>query len=130
MTQNTTPNDFISMQEQAIKRVREMQQKSSPPKQSSITESPVKETFEKGTKAAPRVSKKESVPEAPSKPAKETDTKKKSEKENPNKENSSGLFSSLLNIDADMSIILPLILFLGKDGADDVLLLALLYIMS
>ena len=130
MTQNPTPNDFISMQEQAIKRVREMQQKSSPPKQNSTHGVPAKESLEKGAKATPQLPKKDSAPEAPPKPAKEMDEKEKIEKEKPNKENNSGLFSSLLNIDADMSIILPLILFLGKDGADDVLILALLYIMS
>lgn len=125
MVQNTTPNDFISMQEQAIKRVREMQQKSSSPKQNTVTESPVKESFETDSKVAPQDQKKDSRPESVSKPVKE-----KTEKDNPKKENRSGLFSGLLNIDADMSIILPLLLFLGKDGADDVLILALLYIMS
>lgn len=33
-------------------------------------------------------------------------------------------------LDIDMSLILPLILFLGKEGADELLILALIYIMS
>lgn len=40
------------------------------------------------------------------------------------------LFDFLKRLDIDMSLILPLILFLGKDGADELLILALIYIMS
>lgn len=39
-------------------------------------------------------------------------------------------FDFLKGLDIDMSLILPLILFLGKEGADELLILALIYIMS
>ena len=39
-------------------------------------------------------------------------------------------FDLLKGLDIDMSLILPLILFLGKEGADELLILALIYIMS
>lgn len=40
------------------------------------------------------------------------------------------VFDFLSKLDIDMSLILPLILFLGKEGADELLILALIYIMS
>lgn len=40
------------------------------------------------------------------------------------------VFDILKRLDIDMSLILPLILFLGKEGADELLILALIYIMS
>ncbi len=121
MAQNNQPNDFVKMQEQAIKRVREMQQKASP-----VPQNKPKETTEE---------KKESQILQPPPKKEEEKPKNESEKFEPKtvskeKESNHGLFSNLLNLDTDMSIILPLLLFLGKDGADDILILALLYIMS
>lgn len=123
MTQSPPPNDFVSMQEQAIRRVREMQQKAAV-QTPQIKESPLKET-----KQMPPQEKKSEEKLAEPKP--EQKEKFESPKSKPPKqENKNSIFSSLLNMDADMSIILPLIFFLGKDGADDVLILALLYIMA
>ena len=39
-------------------------------------------------------------------------------------------FANLLNLDKDKAIILPLLLLLGKENSDNVLLLALMYIMA
>lgn len=51
--------------------------------------------------------------------------------QNTEKENSRmPVFDFLSRLDIDMSLILPLILFLGKEGADELLILALIYIMS
>lgn len=38
--------------------------------------------------------------------------------------------SALFEMDSDIALILPLLLLLQKDGADEMLILALLYIMS
>ena len=38
--------------------------------------------------------------------------------------------SSFLEMDSDIALILPLLLLLQRDGADEMLILALLYIMS
>lgn len=46
------------------------------------------------------------------------------------KSESASVFSVFSNLDIDMSLILPLVLFLGKEGADELLILALIYIMS
>lgn len=42
----------------------------------------------------------------------------------------SQIMSFMSNLDSDLSLILPLVLFLGKEGADEMLILALIYIMS
>ena len=42
----------------------------------------------------------------------------------------SGLLSRFLHMENDTALILPLLLLLSREGADDALLLALLYIMS
>lgn len=44
--------------------------------------------------------------------------------------NDTPVFNILSKLDIDMSLILPLVLFLGKEGADELLILALIYIMS
>lgn len=131
MTPNPPPNDFVKMQEQAIKRVREMQQKASPSQ-------PV---FQKENPPPPKIeiAKKSEIPK-PENPSAAAHEKKPDQQENKSEEKqynekhtyekSHNPFSGLLNMDADMSIVLPLIFFLGKEGADDVLILALLYIMS
>ena len=41
-----------------------------------------------------------------------------------------GLLSRFLHMENDTALILPLLLLLSREGADDALLLALLYIMS
>ena len=41
-----------------------------------------------------------------------------------------GLFSRFLHMENDTALILPLLLLLSREGADDALLLALLYIMG
>ena len=42
----------------------------------------------------------------------------------------SGLLSRFLHMEIDTALVLPLLLLLSREGADDALLLALLYIMS
>ena len=41
----------------------------------------------------------------------------------------SGFFGGLFSMENDLALVLPLLLLLGREGADDALLLALLYIM-
>lgn len=51
-------------------------------------------------------------------------------KEDKSETKSPSLLSVFSELDIDMSLILPLVLFLGKEGADELLILALIYIMS
>ena len=137
MQQNAPPNDFVKMQEQAIKRVREMQQKANP-SQPKLQ----KENMQTQTKDMPRQDEQpkegklfeQEQKSNQEQPRKEEKPHYKEEKphynENAKQEGNHNPFANFLNSDADMSIILPLIFFLGKEGADDVLILALLYIMS
>lgn len=123
MAEINSSSDFIKMQEQAIKRVREMHRKS----QASAEEKTPPEIKSNKTEDAPEKEKPKEkppiiIPQKPSEAKTKTDFEKKREDHNP--------FSALLNLDADKSLVLPLLLFLGKEGVDDMLLLALLYIMS
>ncbi len=51
-------------------------------------------------------------------------------KTEPNGKKTLGSIGNILNMDKDKAIILPLLLLLGKEGGDNILLLALMYIMS
>ena len=44
--------------------------------------------------------------------------------------NLTGLLSRFLHMENDTALLLPLLLLLGREGADDALLLALLYLMG
>ena len=95
--------DFEAMQQQAIRRVKEMQQRAVPlPEPTSSPE--------------PKAPKPEPPHQTPTPPK-------------PQRKRASPL-SSLFHLDSDVSLILPLLLLLSREGADDALLLALLYIMA
>lgn len=153
--QEFTSDDFIRMQEQAIQRVKQMQQRStssenrpnntikqdqSTPK-SSLDEDDVK-IYEKLSKSQTNTAKTQPIKTQPSKQEpnfntntstdkKQTDTIKLALPQTPKTKNQSqGILSAFLSMDNDMALILPLILLLGKEGADDILLLALLYILT
>lgn len=144
---NYSNADFKAMQEQAIRRAREMQQKAQnqgqnhnqnhnhnqdeaqknrPDNQQRRQDN--RRPLERPNIYQARSQKQDSQKKQP----KEQQPKKPNTSENREKSEgkSNNPLSSLLNLDGDMSLILPLILFLGKEGADDTLILALLYIMS
>lgn len=143
MPDNYSNADFKAMQEQAIRRAREMQQKAQnqgqnhnhnqdeaqknrPDNQQRRQDN--RRPLERPNIYQARSQKQDSQKKQP----KEQQPKKPNTSENREKSEgkSNNPLSSLLNLDGDMSLILPLILFLGKEGADDTLILALLYIMS
>lgn len=111
MEKELTSDDFAKMQQQAIRRVKEMQQRS-------------KDREEKNKQTALRDDNKpEKQPDLPS--PKPPRLQIKNEDDRPK-----SMLSSLFNMDSDTTLILPLLLLLAKEGTDDMLLLALLYIMS
>lgn len=139
MPDNYSNADFSRMQEQAIKRVREMQQKAQTPKeppkmqneqqnntqfqQQRRNERPnIYQAKPQQRRDMPREAPKEQKKDVPKETNVFQNEKERMKNQNP--------FSSLLHLDSDMSLILSLALFLGKEGADDMLILALLYIMS
>lgn len=130
MQQNAPQNDFVKMQEQAIKRVREMQQKANPSQPNLQKENPQTQTKDMPRQDEQPKEGKLFEQEQKSNQEQPRKEEKPHYNENAKQEGNHNPFANFLNSDADMSIILPLIFFLGKEGADDVLILALLYIMS
>lgn len=63
-------------------------------------------------------------------PGRNDTPKKTPEKQPAEKPKPQNPLMSLLSLDKDMSVVLPLLLLLGREGADDMLTLALLYIMT
>lgn len=124
MPQDFSHEDFSKMQQQAINRVREMQRqsKAKEPKekqQSGILQDEEKSErfFEKDVQNRPqpeRIFKPLSSPP----PITRVNTGRKK------------TVSSFLEMDSDIALILPLLLLLQRDGADEMLILALLYIMA
>lgn len=128
MAQSLSKEDFAKMQQQAINRVHEMQRQSkmneektqppptyaaAPPK--NETQPPVQE------KRPPE--QKRAAPQKRSAPSPAPEIKRVYTKSKPST-------SALFEMDSDIALILPLLLLLQKDGADEMLILALLYIMS
>lgn len=133
--QNYSPQELERMQKQAIDRVHEMQRQAkmgkaenrrnvppqSPPtaqaQQRHQTESPPQPQKQEKTEppffAAPPKQKKQ--PPSPPVITRAPGTRPA---------------ASFLSMDSDTALILPLILLLQKDGADEMLILALLYIMA
>ena len=110
MEKDFNSDDFAKMQQQAIRRVKEMQQRS-------------KDREEKNEQDDSRNDKKMQQPDPAS--LKPMRIQMKSDNDPPK-----SMLSSLFNMDSDITLILPLLLLLSKEGTDDMLLLALLYIMS
>lgn len=138
MPSDVSSGDFEKMQEQAIKRVHEMQQKANPQKKQNETRQNINGQGAKNIRI-PQIFRTNDQPVH--KPQSEqTQQKRQNEQDNSRKRENSqkqpdnselhGIFSSLFNMDNDMSMLMPLLLLLGKDGADELLIMALLYIMS
>lgn len=99
------------MQEQAIRRVRDMQERARLTVQEQ--ESPVPEEESPPIETPPAQEKKEEKPQPPL---------QKPKLQNP--------LGNLLNLDKDKAVILPLLLLLGRESSDNILLMALMYIMA
>ncbi len=126
MAQNYSQEDFAKMQQQAINRVREMQRQSKisgqkggenrPAENQPQNISPTQAQKETRQNAERDFEKKRSLP-SPA-PAAKAPRKNKT------------VTASFLEMDSDVALILPLLLLLQRDGADEMLILALLYIMA
>ena len=106
-------SDLVQMQDQAIRRVREMQERA----RMTVRDNPIPDI--------------ETPPSSAKPPEKHTPTRTESERkpkppEKPHGEPPKPTHS----IDADRAILLPLIMLLNEEGADKMLLLALLYILA
>lgn len=111
MAQEYSYNDLVRMQEQAIRRVRDMQERARLTMQEQ--EAPVPEEESPPDEAVSAQEKKEEKSQLPL--------------QQPRSQNPLG---NLLNFDKDKAVILPLLLLLGKESSDNILLLALMYIMA
>ena len=110
MEKDFTPDNFALMQQQAIRRVKEMQQRSKDrEKNEQIAFQSDKKSPEQSGAPSPK---------PPRLQMKNGNTDPKS------------MLSSLFRMDSDAALILPILLLLAREGAEDMLLLALLYIMS
>lgn len=142
MPQGYSQEDFAKMQQQAINRVREMQRQAASgengksraePQQSAPPFSPQRKPgFSPPSAERP---KKDEKKEPPKEPPFEKPPAPKSERKSPPpitrvKKQEPQAVPSFFNIDSDAALILPLLLLLRRDGADEMLILALLYIMA
>lgn len=143
--QEISPQEFLRMQEQAIQRVKQMQKRSttSEVKPSTKPTEPDEDDvkiYQKLTSQnidtnIKQPSNEQYKKENPTKAATQKPTSGDTIKitlppKQAKKQIQSSPLSAFLSMDNDMALILPLILLLGKEGADDILLLALLYILS
>lgn len=101
-------SDLVKMQDQAIRRVREMQERA----RLTVKENPIPELEAQPDESTERFDR-------PKTPAKSQETEKP-----PKKQNQSHA------LDKDKAILLPLIMLLSHEGADNILMIALLYILS
>ena len=135
MPQSYSKEDFAKMQQQAINRVREMQRQSRMNRQEEskpFPDTPAAAETQQNKKAEPAQKSRPETNEQPAQkreePPKKPDTppppiKRVYAKSRPN-------VSPFFEMDSDVALILPLLLLLQRDGADEMLILALLYIMS
>lgn len=144
MPTDTNSGDFEKMQEQAIKRVQEMKQKANPQKppqdskqgennaQSKNPRTPIISRLnEQRRREIPRQQAQQNTQQNTQQSAPQNSQYKQQENNQKSAaaENHKAL-SSLFNLDNDMSMLLPLLLLLRKEGADELMIMALLYIMS
>ncbi len=114
-----TYNELMQMQEQAIRRVRDMQERA----RITLEEhSPVQED-KKPPEAEKKIERPVTNSEQPKRTARPEPVPKKPG-------NDKGMFGDLLKMDKDKALILPILMLLGKDTTDSILLIALMYIMS
>lgn len=136
MPQSYSKEDFAKMQQQAINRVREMQRQSRMNGQEEskpLPDAPAAAEAQQDKKAVPPQKSRTETNEKPvqkrEEPPKRADApppppiKRVYAKSRPN-------VSPFFEMDSDVALILPLLLLLQRDGADEMLILALLYIMS
>ena len=113
-----TYNELMEMQEQAIRRVRDMQERA---RMTLEEHNPIHEernTENDKPEETRSIQKEERKREPrPTPPPKKPNTDK-------------GLFGDILKMDKDKALLLPILMLLGKGTADSVLLIALMYIMS
>lgn len=122
MTQSYSQEDFSKMQQQAINRVKEMQRQAKvkntnePEETGDVILSNEKSVFETSSSSKPpeRIFKPMSAPP----PITHVHTGR------------AGTISSFFEMDSDIALLLPLLLLLQRDKADEMLILALLYIMA
>lgn len=120
MSREYTYSELMQMQDKAIERVRQMQERARLTMESDPIEQPVTE----------EAVKTEEVKEEP--PAEEVKAERVSSSPQNQKRQQPGAFpfGLNLNMDKDKATILPLLLLLMNEGADSLLLLALVYIMA
>lgn len=102
------------MRRQAIRQMKELQ--AAAPAPETAPQEPAQEPAQESAQEPPQEPAQEpaAAPEDPPKPA----------------PGLPGFLSRFLHMENDTALILPLLLLLGREGADDALLLALLYIMG
>lgn len=122
-------NDFVKMQQQAIDRVRQMQKKATDVEPQKAAKSQPTETKQPKQNDTPRQNQ-NPKPQPPKQETKQQFKPPIQHEPTHNMQKKQSPFAFLSNMDSDMSLILPLLLLLGKEGADNILLLALLYIIS
>lgn len=114
MANDYTYSELMQMQDKAIERVREMQERARRTMEADPV-LPIKEEQK-------REEKPEEVPKVKAEPVKAVPK---------NQNQRSGMpFGLNLNLDKDRATVLPLLLLLMNEGADNLLLLALTYIMA
>lgn len=131
MTDEYSYNELMQMQENAIKRVQQMQERARQTiKNDPLFEHDFKENAEEKPQEKPQERPQEKSQPEPE--IEENTPKAKAEKVNtPNyTPPRSSPLSNLLTIDRDKAMILPLLMLLGKEGADSILLIALMYIIA
>ena len=126
MPQSYSKEDFAKMQQQAINRVREMQRQSRMNRQEEskpFPDAPAAAETQQNKKAEPAQKSRPETNEQPAQKREEPPIKRVYAKSRAN-------FTPFFEMDSDVALILPLLLLLQRDGADEMLILALLYIMS
>ena len=111
------PDGFQSMQQQAITQMKAMQSKAAPASEPPKKDVPLPPKEEQKNTQPPKGAAASPVSALPP-AAQKTGA------------NLTGLLSRFLHMENDTALLLPLLLLLGREGADDALLLALLYLMG
>ncbi|MBQ7597395.1 MAG: hypothetical protein IJU56_02310 [Clostridia bacterium] len=115
------PDGFQSMQQQAITQMKAMQSKAAPASEPPKKDVPLPPKEEQKNTQPPKGTAASPVSALPPAPA--------SSQPKPGA-HLNGLLSRFLHMENDTALLLPLLLLLGREGADDALLLALLYLMG
>ncbi|MGN0468931.1 MAG: hypothetical protein ACI4GY_09430 [Acutalibacteraceae bacterium] len=152
MQSDISHGDFEKMQEQAIKRVNEMKQKANMGRSSQPEQKHNENGVGNKNLRPPIISRMNERPQRPPMPNQKPNqnqnqnqnrSQNQSQNQSQNRscqqqednrqkmhEDGRKILDSLFNLDNDISMILPLLLLLQKEGADEMLIMALIYIMS